>query len=667
MFLRTEIDGLRAISVLGVIFYHAGFSSISGGFAGVDVFFVISGYLIGGQILKELAAGQFSFRSFYGRRARRILPALMVVTLVSALIGYFILLPHDYRYFFGSAFTSLLSLSNFWFMDQIDYFNPQAALDPLVHTWSLGVEEQFYLIVPILLGVIWFRFRRFLVFFLAFLMLASLGWMLALSSSSPMFTFYMLPTRAWELFAGILVAIAIGKPWWVVCKKWHGQLSMLGLLVLLFGILFTPSGVAWPGFWTIIPVAGTLLVLLFGQSNSVARTVLSLAAMRALGVISYSAYLWHQPIFSFLEYQQKMPASFSGRLAVVLLVFGVAALSWRLIEQPFRTGKLTQAWGWGVMIVMAAMIVAMSIGGHVTKGFPSRMPQELSNFLDLVQTTGPYNKRCILSRRDVETTDVGDSCIIGSANPPSVALWGDSHAASIADAMADEMQNQGRSVQTFMLSSCLPIPKLLNHSQSRQAQCPAFNARVQSYILANDDIKYVILFATWDSYILRRGHPDMLGFVQYDDFYAYPESGDPSMPNVDRLISIQSAFEELVSSLKVAGKTVILVHSLPRPNIDIPRFFARQAWMGDAIPENSGYPIAYAKNQFAESRQILVAFGDESVTGSLITIDPVDTFCDEMQCFVIKDGSVLFLDGNHPSLEGSKLLAPLIAAQIKPL
>ena len=134
----------------------------------MDVFFVISGYLIGGQILKELAAGQFSFRSFYGRRARRILPALMVVTLVSALIGYFILLPHDYRYFFGSAFTSLLSLSNFWFMDQIDYFNPQAALDPLVHTWSLGVEEQFYLIVPILLGVIWFRFRRFLVFFLAF-------------------------------------------------------------------------------------------------------------------------------------------------------------------------------------------------------------------------------------------------------------------------------------------------------------------------------------------------------------------------------------------------------------------------------------------------------------------------------------------------------------------
>jgi hypothetical protein len=233
--------------------------------------------------------------------------------------------------------------------------------------------------------------------------------------------------------------------------------------------------------------------------------------------------------------------------------------------------------------------------------------------------------------------------------------------------MADEMQNQGRSVQTFMLSSCLPIPKLLNHSQSRQAQCPAFNARVQSYILANDYIKYVILFATWDSYILRRGHPDMLGFVQYDDFYAYPESGDPSMPNVDRLISIQSAFEELVSSLKVAGKTVILVHSLPRPNIDIPRFFARQAWMGDAIPENSGYPIAYAKNQFAESRQILVAFGDESVTGSLITIDPVDTFCDEMQCFVIKDGSVLFLDGNHPSLEGAKLLAPLIAAQIKPL
>ena len=664
---RTEIDGLRAISVLAVIFYHAGFSSISGGFAGVDVFFVISGYLIGGQILKELAAGQFSYRSFYGRRARRILPALFVVTLVSALLGYFILLPQDYRYFFGAAFTSLLSVSNFWFMDQIDYFNPQAALDPLVHTWSLGVEEQFYLFAPILLGVTWFRFRRLLVFLVAFLMLASFGLTLALSSSAPMFTFYMLPTRAWELFAGILVAIAFGKPWWVVCKKWHGQLSMLGLLVLLIGIVFKPSGVAWPGFWTIIPVIGTLLVLLFGQANSIARTVLSLAAMRALGVISYSAYLWHQPILSFLEYQHNMPASLIGRLAVVFLVFGVAALSWRFIEQPFRTGRLTRVWGWGVMFVMAVMIVAMSISGHVTKGFPSRIPQEIRTFLDTVQTTGAYNKRCILSRRDVETTDFGDSCIIGSANPPSVALWGDSHAAAIADAMSDELQYQGRSAKTFMLSSCLPIPELINHSQNRQSQCPAFNARVQSYILANDSIKYVVLFATWDSYILRRGYPDMLGFVPDDDFYAYPEDGDPNMHNVDRLISIQSAFQDLVSSLMAAGKTVILVHSLPRPNIDIPRFFARQAWMGGAIPENSGYPITYAKNQFAESRQILVAFDGESVTGSFITVDPVETFCDEMQCFVIKDGSVLFLDGNHPSLEGAKLLAPLIAAQIKPL
>ncbi|MDB4169932.1 acyltransferase [Planktomarina sp.] len=664
---RTEIDGLRAISVLGVIFYHAGFSSISGGFAGVDVFFVISGYLIGGQILKELAAGQFSYWSFYGRRARRILPALFVVTLVSALLGYFILLPQDYRYFFGAAFTSLLSVSNFWFMDQIDYFNPQAALDPLVHTWSLGVEEQFYLFAPILLGVTWFRFRRLLVFLVAFLMLASLGLTLALSSSAPMFTFYMLPTRAWELFAGILVAIAFGKPWWVVCKKWHGQLSMLGLLVLLIGIVFTPSGVAWPGFWTIIPVTGTLLVLLFGQANSIARTVLSLAAMRALGVISYSAYLWHQPILSFLEYQHNMPASLIGRLAVVFLVFGVAALSWRFIEQPFRTGKLTRVWGWGVMFVMAVMIVAMSIGGHVTKGFPSRIPQEIRTFLDIVQTTGAYNKRCILSRRDVETIGFGDSCIIGSANPPSVALWGDSHAAAIADAMSDELQYQGRSAKTFMLSSCLPIPELINHSQNRQSQCPVFNARVQSYILANDSIKYVVLFATWDSYILRRGYPDMLGFVPDDDFYAYPEDGDPNMHNVDRLISIQSAFQDLVSSLMAAGKTVILVHSLPRPNIDIPRFFARQAWMGGAIPENSGYPIAYAKNQFAESRQTLVAFDVESVTGSFITVDPVETFCDEMQCFVIKDGSVLFLDGDHPSLEGAKLLAPLIAAQIKPL
>ena len=586
---------------------------------------------------------------------------------MSAIVGYFVLLPNDYRYFFGAAFTSLLSLSNFWFMDQIDYFNPQAALDPLVHTWSLGVEEQFYLFAPLLLGAAWMWFRRFIVVLLVVLVAASVWLMLALSPTAPMFTFYMLPTRAWELLAGILVAIAITKPWWAACRASHGALAMAGLLILLGGMAFTPSGVPWPGVWTIVPVTGTVLVLMFGQGASLANMVLSVAPMRVLGLISYSAYLWHQPVLSFLEYTQNMPTSLIGRLAVIVLVFIFAALSWRVIEQPFRKGPLTGGWGKGVMIGGAVAIVVMSVGGHVTKGFPSRVPQEISTFLSTAQTTGPFNKPCLTLRGDVETTDVGDGCVIGAEGEPTVALWGDSHAAAIADAMSDEMSARGRTMQTFMLSSCLPIPGLINHSQRRQAQCPAFNARVEEHILTSDSIEYVVLFATWDSYVLRRGYPDMFGYVEDDDFYAYPEGGDPNMPNDERLLRVQAAFARLVDSLTDAGKTVVLVQSAPRPNVDIPRYFARYAWTGTDVPDDSGYPISYVEDQMFESRRIFEALEGGTVAGSLVIVDPTETFCDATQCYVIKDGAVLFSDGNHPSMEGAKLMAPLVAEAIAPL
>ncbi|MGB0968532.1 MAG: acyltransferase family protein [Halocynthiibacter sp.] len=664
---RTEIDGLRAISVLAVILFHAKFSFISGGLAGVDVFFVISGYLIGGQILKELEAGQFNYRYFYARRARRILPALFAAILASSLVGYFVLLQNDYRYFFGAAFSSLMSISNFWFMDQIDYFNPEAALSPLVHTWSLGVEEQFYLFTPIVLSLAWFRCRRFLPLILITLVLASLALMLVLIDTAPAFTFYMLPTRAWELFAGILVAVAIGQPWWIACRSRHGLLGLLGLLILLSGLILTPQGVVWPGLWTTVPVVGTLLVLLFGQSDTATKTILSSAPMRFIGLISYSAYLWHQPVISFLEYTKRMPTTALGRALVVLFVFGLAAVSWRIIEQPFRKGVASGWWGKAVLITSAIAIFVIALGGSITKGYPSRIPQQITEFVRNAQVTGPYNKPCLLSRSQVAEVDIAQGCIIGPATEPTVALWGDSHAAATSDALAASLAQSGETLQTFMLSSCLPIPRLLNHSQSRQEQCPAFNARVEDHIIASDSIETVILFATWDSYFLRDGHPNMFGYVDADGFYAYPEQGAENMPEGDRIEGIQAAFERLITRLADAGKTIIVLHSVPRPNVDIPRFFARLAWAGDGFPDNSGYPVEYFNDQTSLSRRIIdgLAVEGQGGAGSVIVVDPAEILCDDALCYVIKDGVVLFSDGNHPSMMGSLLYSDLITSAIE--
>ncbi|MEZ5714953.1 MAG: acyltransferase [Paracoccaceae bacterium] len=242
---RRDIDGLRAIAIAGVVIDHAGFSLLPGGFAGVDVFFVISGFLIGGHIFEDLAAGSFSFRRFYARRVRRIYPALALVLLATMVAGWFVMIPHDYRWMGGAAFTALLSLSNIWFYETVDYFHPEALHDPLIHTWSLGVEEQFYLIVPLLLLLFWRR-RAAIPWLLGALVALSLGTALATSAEYRMEAFYLLHTRAWELFGGVLVAhLALtGR---TAPQGLRAPLSTLGLLLILAPMALTRWARPGPG------------------------------------------------------------------------------------------------------------------------------------------------------------------------------------------------------------------------------------------------------------------------------------------------------------------------------------------------------------------------------------------------------------------------------------
>ena len=209
---RTEIDGLRAIAVLFVILYHLGLITVGAGFAGVDVFFVISGYLIGGLILSECATNSFRFRNFFARRARRIFPALFTVILVSFAAGWVIMLPKDYQYFMGGGATAVLSLSNIWFASRIDYFTPDAEKDLLIHTWSLGVEELPHLVVPLLLVVGWKFFQRYLLHTLIILTISSFLLAVWMSINHPQMSFYMLPSRAWELLIGVIIALREKRP-----------------------------------------------------------------------------------------------------------------------------------------------------------------------------------------------------------------------------------------------------------------------------------------------------------------------------------------------------------------------------------------------------------------------------------------------------------------------
>ncbi len=661
---RSEIDGLRAVAVLFVIFYHLGLLTLGVGFAGVDVFFVISGYLIGGLILQEKAAGTFRFREFYARRARRILPALFAVILVTVVCGWFLMLPRDYRYFLGGAFTAVLSLSNIWFAERIGYFTPEAAQDPLVHTWTLGVEEQFYLFVPLIIVASWRYIRSHLFHVLVGLTVASFALALYLSQTAPQWSYYLLPTRAWELFAGVLIAMKERELRSLVSQKAAGVIANLSLLSLVVGILAIPNGVDWPGVYTLLPVGCTALLLAFGNVPSAAKLVLSLPPMRAVGLVSYSAYLVHQPILGFLAYTDSSPVSLAGKYLILIATFIFAYVSWRFIETPFRQQKLPKLVGRGLLIGAGLSIFLVALIGNITKGYPSRMPAEVSEVLAVQTTFGPNNKRCLLTRKQVPDMNLQDACVLGTGEKASVAIWGDSHGAAMLDALAGDLAKQGLTSKAYLLSSCLPIPGLLNHGQKRTEQCASFNDQVLVDILGDDSIHTVVLVATWDNYFLSKAWPNMLGWRGEDGFYSYPVDGSATMPEDARQQAVFDAAESLVETLVENGKSVVIVQSAPRPNVIIPRHFARGVKSGRDVPQRYVYDRRYFEEQTEFSHQVFEtiagAFGQHQVA----LAHPEDVMCDVDGCAVTIDHRLLFSDGNHLSVVGAKLVSPIVAAAV---
>ena len=328
---RREIDGLRAVAVLPVILFHAGFSVFSGGYVGVDVFFIISGYLITSILISELEEERFSIARFYERRARRILPALFVVMLACLPFAYMWMFPSQLKDFAQSLVAVVFFGSNFLFWHESGYFAADAEIKPLLHTWSLAVEEQYYIVFPIFLLLAW-RFGRNKMFWSVVviaaisLLLAEWGW-----RNKPSANFYLAPTRAWELFAGSICAfLTVGRT-----LKSNNVLSGIGLAAIIFAIFTFDKNTPFPSVYALVPVVGTALIILFGRQGTLVATLLSMRVFVGIGLISYSAYLWHQPLFAFARL-----GSLTEPSHILMAVLAVAALllawvTWRWVEQPF--------------------------------------------------------------------------------------------------------------------------------------------------------------------------------------------------------------------------------------------------------------------------------------------------------------------------------------------
>ncbi|MEI8209268.1 MAG: acyltransferase [Methylococcales bacterium] len=373
---RPEIDGLRAVAVIPVIMFHAGYKIFSGGFVGVDIFFVISGYLITTIIISELDSNNFSILSFYERRMRRILPALFLVMGVSSILSYFLMLPDELENFGQSVVATTLFSNNILLVLTSGYWSLESEFKPLLHTWSLGVEEQYYIIFPIFLIMGWRHFKKYILSILLFTAILSICAAQWGAINKPEATFYLLPTRGWELLLGSFAGLYLIKTSEVfLVKNTYTQLfSLLGFILVFFSFFSFSGETPNPSFYTLVPTIGVLLIILFAKEGTFVNVLLSSRPFVGIGLISYSAYLWHFPVFAFMRiYSVEPPSSIASGVLCILTII-LAYISWKFIEKPFRTkGVFSRTFVFIFSLSFIVIFVGYGYFLHKNHGIPTRM------------------------------------------------------------------------------------------------------------------------------------------------------------------------------------------------------------------------------------------------------------------------------------------------------
>ena len=487
---RPDVDGLRAIAVLLVLNFHAFPDAAPGGFVGVDVFFVISGFLITGIIARELEAGRFSLIAFYNRRSRRIFPALIVVLAATLALGWFWMLPEAFAQLGSDSFASAAFLANIALLLQSGYFDIESAKKPLLHLWSLGIEEQFYLFWPLLL-MLAARLRLRIAALAAVLGIASFLLNVALIGSNPVATFYLPFTRAFELLAGAVLAcgwIKVGQS--AAASNWR---AWIGITLIAASVALLDSNRAFPGWWAVLPVAGSVL-LLSAPSAWLNRILLASRPMVWIGLISYPLYLWHWPLLVFGEMIKFRPLSLLER---ELILFASVVLAWatyRFVEIPFRFGrpgarKMFALGGGMAMIAVAGVAVVLG------RGFDFRLPTEIRAMASARTDSSKWRFReCLLDLG--KETSFADTCIERDRRP-LVLIWGDSTAGALLPGLRKAQETHGFAIAQLTSSSCIPA---LGADIPSTPGCLAMNDKVFSQVREiKPDI--VLLHGTWEKHL----------------------------------------------------------------------------------------------------------------------------------------------------------------------
>ncbi|WP_102110106.1 acyltransferase family protein [Oceaniglobus roseus] len=495
---RPEIDGLRAVAVLPVILFHAGFSAFGGGFVGVDVFFVISGYLITSIIFEGRARGTFSMGRFYERRARRILPALFLVMLCCLPFAWAWMIPDRFEDFAKSFGSVPLFLSNFYFLSQTGYFMPDAETQPLLHTWSLAVEEQYYLLFPLLVALCARMGRGGVIAVFAVVAGLSLGlaeWGLA---HHPERTFFFTGARLWELMAGSILAVALrSRP-----RPGNGMLAAFGLAAILAAVFLYQPDTPFPGVAALLPVLGTVLILACAAPGGLVTRLLSWRPMVAVGLVSYSAYLWHQPVFAFARIRSVGEPSSLAMLGLAALSLGLAALSWRFVEQPFRRAPVPllrrrrvlfgAAGGVGVLFVAIGLLADNTAWFNASRTERQRAFLGWLGFAETQAFRDGYRFPDCFFGAEGHGFEAyrPETCLALDPERPNVLVLGDSHAAHLYTGLRRGFP--GVNVLQATASACPPLSP-----RDGDPGCAALTALLRNEVLPRGGIDAVIVSARW--------------------------------------------------------------------------------------------------------------------------------------------------------------------------
>lgn len=623
---RPDVDGLRAVAVLSVVFCHAGFNC-PGGFIGVDVFFVISGYLIAGLILKELKQGTFTLTNFWERRVRRIVPPLVVVVVVTLVAGWFILMPEDFASFGKSMVGLALLASNVQFWKSIDYFDNAAEEKPLLHTWSLSVEEQFYLFVPVFLLLLAKRsklHRAFLI--LSAVAGVSFGLSVYWTQRHPTTNFYLLPTRAWELFAGALLAFS--PPCGIIRRKWLNELiAMGGLALILVPCFVYDHKTPFPGLAAVPPVLGSAMLIWVGSSSagfSLIGQALASKPVVFVGLISYSLYLWHWPLFSLTRYLTVKPPATTVWWMLIATSLVLATLSWRYVETPFRQRKVLAARP-RLFLVTVVLFVAMLGGGFLmfkANGFEGRM----TNQAKLMAETGKFDHSYV---HELEARHIPDELVhLGTSNTiPSVLIWGDSHAMAVLPVIDVICKETGNAAVAATHAATPPVIDYFSRNQwGLNEQALPFNAAVLEHI-KKSKVRAVILISYWNMH--------------------------------SEVVEFQAALLKTVAEIRSAGAAVYLMKDVPIYDFNVQKLLVRSSYKGQDINR-----LGLTPAEFAAADKMSEAFLERLKGAGVQILDPVPLLMARSKAsnFLPFDaGGAFYYDGNHLSTYGSLALKPLFA------